>query len=165
MADHNAVLVVADVIFLTEIEFGHLDFEAVADRAAVEFLEMPFQHLPHVFDHRLRAELRRAAGRAGDAQRLEAQTGRGRERQHVGKVGVVIDMQVGEENVVHQPDRQLQGDDVAHAAGAEVEEEALSVAELDHDAGRPAWSRRGGHGALPTKEIRISSSPSSSVPG
>ena len=28
-----------------------------------------------------------------------------------------------------------------------------------------AWSRRGGHGALPTKEIRISSSPSSSVPG
>ena len=29
----------------------------------------------------------------------------------------------------------------------------------------PAWSRRGGHGVLPMKEMRISSGPSSSDPG
>jgi hypothetical protein len=43
-------------------------------------------------------------------------------------------MQVGEEDVVNARDRYAHGEDVLDAAGAEVEEEAVAVAKLDHDA-------------------------------
>src|SRR5271169_437429 len=43
-------------------------------------------------------------------------------------------MQVGYEYVVNAGDRDAHGEDVLDAAGAKVEEEAVSVAEFNHDA-------------------------------
>ena len=48
--------------------------------------------------------------------------------------------------------------------GAEVEEEAVAVAQLDHDAGA-GLGACGGNGQLPTNEMRISSGASFSADG
>ena len=69
-----------------------------------------------------------------DAQRLPAPHPR-REGEEVGKVRVVIDMEMGEENIVDRLQRHRHRDDVAHAAGAEIKEEPLAVTQFDHDAG------------------------------
>ena len=75
-----------------------------------------------------------------DAQRLPAPHPRS-EGEEVGKVRVVIDMEMGEENIVDRLQRHRHRDDVAHAAGAEIEEEPLAVTQLDHDAGAGLRSR------------------------
>ena len=105
----------------------------------------------------------RAAGRAVDPQRLPA-SHPWREGVEIRKVGVVVDVEVGEEEVVDRRQRDRHGDDVAHAAGTEVEEEALAVAEFDHDAGAGLCSVTG-IGVLPMNEIRISSGSEPSCPG
>ncbi len=69
---------------------------------------------------------------------------------------------MGYEDVVHPLERD-QGHDIAQATGAEVEEEALSNARLDPDRVVRLFVR-GRHRRLPTKEILISSSLSSSIP-
>src|SRR5690242_20008068 len=43
-------------------------------------------------------------------------------------------MEVGDEDVVDARDRDAHGEDVLDAARTEVEEEAVAVAQLDHDA-------------------------------
>ena len=48
---------------------------------------------------------------------------------------VVVHVQVGQEDVVDLRHRDAHGEDVLDAAGAEVEEEPVAVAQLDHDAG------------------------------
>ncbi|MND78253.1 hypothetical protein D3C80_699630 [compost metagenome] len=46
----------------------------------------------------------------------------------------MVDVQMGKKDVVDRLERHLHGEDIAHAAGAEIEEEALAIAQLDHDA-------------------------------
>src|SRR5208337_891415 len=122
-------------------------------------------HLLHVLDHGPDAELRRPAAGAGHAQRLEAQTGRGRERQHVGKVGVMIDMQEWVRKMSFtSPTGNCRATMLRMQPEPKSKKKRLPLPSSTMMQ-VPAWSRRGGHGALPTKEIRISSSPSSSAPG
>ena len=106
---------------------------------------MPLEHLLHAVDHALGPELRRASRGAGDPQRLLPAPAPGRERQQVGQVVVVIDVQVGDEDVVDLLHRDAHREDVLHAARAEVEEEPVAVPELNHDAGAglitPRWER------------------------
>ncbi len=90
----------------------------------------------HSGDHGLGAEFRSPARRPVDAERPPA-PGPGGERQQIREVVVVIDVQVRQEDVVHQLDRHLHRANVAHAARPEVEEEApaFSHAKARH---RPA---------------------------
>ena len=134
VADGHAVLVVADAVVVAEIEFVDLDLVAVANRAGVERVGMPLGHHLHAFDHRLDAVLGRPARWPMDAQRLPPPHPR-REGEQVRQVRVVIDMEMGEEDVVDRLQRHGHRDDVPHAAGAEIEEEPLAVTQLDHDAG------------------------------
>src|SRR5579871_2908726 len=48
---------------------------------------------------------------------------------------VVVDVQVRDEDVVYLRDRHAHGENVFDAAGAKIEEEAIAVAQFDHDAG------------------------------
>src|SRR5208282_6849066 len=48
---------------------------------------------------------------------------------------IVVHVQVRDEDVVYARDRDAHGEDVLDAAGAEVEKEAVAVAQFDHDAG------------------------------
>src|SRR5271167_888301 len=47
---------------------------------------------------------------------------------------VVVDVQVGNEDVVNARNWDAHGEDVFDAAGTKVEEEAIAVAQFDHDA-------------------------------
>lgn len=51
------------------------------------------------------------------------------------KVRVVIDMKMGEEDIVDRLQWHGHRDDVAHTAGAEIKEELVAVAKFDHDTG------------------------------
>jgi hypothetical protein len=70
----------------------------------------------------------RAPGRAGNPERLLPPSGPGRKRQEVGEVVVVVDVQVGDKNVIdlRRPRRPWRA--CSSRAGAEVEEEAIAVA-------------------------------------
>ena len=76
----------------------------------------------------------------------------------------MVDVEVGDEDVVDRLERHLRREDVAQAARTEVEEEAIAVPELDQDAGRRLVAL-GGNGQEPMNVIRISSGPSSSDVG
>ena len=47
----------------------------------------------------------------------------------------MIDMEMGEENIVNRLQRNSHRDYVPHAAGAEIKEKSLAVTQLHHDAG------------------------------
>ena len=80
------------------------------------------------------AEVRGASGGPGDPQRHLPSSCPRREREEIGQVVVVVHVQVGNEDVVDLRHRDAHGEDVLDAAGAEVEEEAVAVAQFDHDA-------------------------------
>ena len=135
VADRDAVLVVADAVLVLPVELVDLDLVAVPDRAGVEGFEMPLEHLLHAGDHRLGSEVRRASRGPGDPQRHLPPSCPRREWEQIRQVVVVVHVQVGDEDVVNLRHRDAHGEDVLDAAGAEVEEEAVAVAQFDHDAG------------------------------
>src|SRR5271167_81834 len=135
MADCDAVVVVADAVLVLPVELIDLDLIAVPDRAGVEGFQVPLEHLLHARDHALGPEVRRASGRPSDSQRLLPSSCPRREWEEIGQVVVVVYMQVGDEDVVNIRNRNAHGEDVLDAAWAEVEEEAVAVAQFDHDAG------------------------------
>ena len=94
---------------------------------------MPVGHLLHSIDHGRGSVLGCSARWPVHPQRLPA-GGPGGEGKQVGQLAVVVDVQVSEEDVVDHLQRHLHREDVAQATRPEVEEEALAVAELDHDA-------------------------------
>ena len=65
VANGDAVLVVANAVFVLPIEFIDLDFVAIADGEYIEGFQVPFEHLFHAVDHPLiaRAALRLAGMR------------------------------------------------------------------------------------------------------
>src|SRR5208337_2857617 len=80
------------------------------------------------------AKLRRTPGRPRDAQRLCPTTAPRRERQQIREVVVVVNVEMGDEDVVDVRYRHAHRENVFDAAGAKVEEETIAVAELNHDA-------------------------------
>ena len=149
------VLLVADAVAFFPVEFVDVDLEPVADRAGIEVLLMPTVHLAHVRHHRGGSQFGAAPGRAVDPQCLEAAR-EGPEGIHVGQVGVVVGVQVADENIVDQRWRNLQCDRMAHASVAHVEEEPPrlvgAVAEFDQHrgallqrVGRPGRTAQEGH--------------------
>ena len=58
--DGDAVAVVAEAVLVFPVELVDLDLVAVPDRAGIEGLKVPLQHLLHPGDHALGAQLRRA---------------------------------------------------------------------------------------------------------
>ena len=147
MPDHDAVLVVTDAVVIAEIELVDFDLIAVADGHAVETFRMPEGHHLHALDHVLDAVLGSAARRTMNTKRLPAQHPR-RERVQIRQVGVMIDVQVRQEDVVDPLDGNLHRHQVAMCSDSEVEKETLAVPQLDHNAGsRLRSSRRDGRAA------------------
>ena len=72
-------------------------------------------------------------------------------RRRVGKVRVVIDMEMGEENIVDRLQRHGHRDDVPHAARAEIKKNRLPFPSSTMMQ-VPAWARVTGIGVLPMKE-------------
>src|SRR5208283_2427150 len=134
MADRDAVLVVADAVLVLPVELVDLDLVAVPDRAAVEGFQMPLEHLLHAGDHGLGAEIRRASRGPGNPQRHLPSSSPRRKWEEIGQVVVVVHVQVGNEYVVNTRHRHAHGEYVLDTARPEVEEEAVAVAQLDHDA-------------------------------
>ena len=141
VTDDDTVLVVADSVAVAEIELVDFHLVTVPDRKLVEAVRVPVGHRLHALDHGLGAILGRATRWAGDPQRLPAPHP-GREAVDVRELAVVIDVQMGDEDVVDHLQGHLQRDDVAQAARAEIEEEPLTVAELHHDRGASLRARR-----------------------
>src|SRR5271165_2600715 len=133
VADGDAVLVVTNAILIFPVEFVDLDLVAVTNRAGIEGFQVPPEHLLHAIDHGLGAEVGRATGRTGDAQRHFPPSSPCREWQKIGQVVVVVHVQEGKEDVVDIRHRNAHGEDVLDAARAEVEEETVAVAEFNHD--------------------------------
>ena len=96
-------------------------------------------------------------------QRLPAQQPGG-EAIQVGQVRKVIDVQMREKDVVDRHNRHLHGDDIAEQPEPRSKKNRSPLPSSTIML-VPAWSRRGGKGQLPMKEIRISSGPSFSPTG
>ena len=132
---------IANFIRFAKIKLVDFYLVSVANRNRIKFLQVPFHHLLHVFDHGRGPQIRGSSRRPRHPKRLEPPAA-GCEGQHVRQVGIIFPMQVGNKDIVEflpLPNWTM-----------------MQV---------PAWSRRGGQGQLPTNETRISSGPMSSVPG
>ena len=145
VANHDAVLVVADAVLVLPIELGDIHLVTVTHRGVVEVLLVPAHHLAHVLGHVLDAELLAGTGGAVETQRLPPARPCG-EGVAIWEVGVVIAVQVGDEDVVDQGRRNLHCDGVLHAAVPQVEEEPARlravVAQLDQHGGSRLLARR-----------------------
>ena len=86
------------------------------------------------------------------------------EGKEVGQLAEVVNVEVGEEDVVDHLQRHLHREYVAQAAGTKSKKKRLPLPSSTMMQ-VAAWFRRGGNGQLPTKVIRISSLPSSSDVG
>ena len=98
--DFDAVFVIDDAAIVAEVEFRYVDIKTFSDRRSVEVLPMPRQHLLHVKNHVLDAELFRAPGRAGDAIGLIPPATPGTEDVGIRYRREVIPVQMGDENIV-----------------------------------------------------------------
>ena len=114
-----------------------MDFDVVAlpDREHAEGVVMPRQHLLHAFDHRGGAELRRAPRRTIHLQDPVPTPSPSAEFVHVRQRAEVVDVEVRDEDLVELVQREARGDVIRDRPFAEVENEVLTVAELDQDRG------------------------------
>ncbi|MNZ75351.1 hypothetical protein D3C78_938250 [compost metagenome] len=133
VANGDPILVVADAIVVTEVELVDLHFVPVTDGEAIEAVGVPVSHGLHAGDHRLDTVLVRTPGRTVYTQRLPAPHPRCKTVE-VRQIRVMVDVQMGQKDVIDCLERHLHGEDVAHAAGAEIEEEAFAIAQFDHNA-------------------------------
>ena len=88
----------------------------------------------------------------------------GREGIDVGQLAIVIDVQVGDEDVVDHLHRNLQATILRRQPGPRSKKKRFPLPSSTMIA-VPACARVGGTGELPINEMRISSAPSSSIPG
>src|SRR5208337_2108226 len=106
MTNNDAVLVVADAVVVLIVELVDFHLITVADRKLIEAVGVPVGHRLHALDHGHGAILGSATRGTGDAQRLPAPHP-GREAVDVWEFAIVIDVQMGDEDVVHSLERHL----------------------------------------------------------
>jgi hypothetical protein len=131
--DLDSVLVKADASVVTEVELGDVDVVALADREHAERVPVPGEHLLHALHHVRRSELGGASRRAEHPQGLVPPPGPAAEHVQVRQGAEVVDVQVGDEDLVELVEGQPGRDVVRHRPFADVEDEVVAVAQLDED--------------------------------